>query len=380
MPRHSRPDRRDRQRRAQHRQGRGLGGAAATSTSACWPREDAVGGDWVLIHVGFAMAKIDEQEAADTREFLEQLGAPFEEGARRSAAQSMTHGRAHRHRRPARRPRLRAERAARVHQNGVGSRRPRLPRDGRSSFARRNADPVRHRPGGGPTRRRRRVHAPGDRRQARLPAIAQQRSQRRLDAPASPGPDDIALAICHGPIDTDAVEFLVEAAPGMLDDLDGRRGPGRPTIARGHRLRLHRPQRRHRDHPGGPGDHLPRALGAGPRLLRAPRPARRRLHHLRRRRGPGHRGQRRGRHRHDREGRRPGADRNRPRRGRGLGDELLCHAGVALEKVPAPTERRRHTATEEATDFCTPSSIARKPTSTPSSPIRAPRPSRRPPT
>ena len=42
--------------------------------------EDAVGlGDWVLIHVGFAMAKIDEQEAADTREFLEQLGAPFEQ-------------------------------------------------------------------------------------------------------------------------------------------------------------------------------------------------------------------------------------------------------------------------------------------------------------
>ena len=41
---------------------------------------DAVGvGDWVLIHVGFAMAKIDEEEARATREFLEQLGAPYEE-------------------------------------------------------------------------------------------------------------------------------------------------------------------------------------------------------------------------------------------------------------------------------------------------------------
>jgi hydrogenase expression/formation protein HypC len=41
---------------------------------------DAVGlGDWVLIHVGFAMSKIDEAEAQATREFLEQLGAPYEE-------------------------------------------------------------------------------------------------------------------------------------------------------------------------------------------------------------------------------------------------------------------------------------------------------------
>lgn len=42
--------------------------------------EDAVNiGDWVLIHVGFAMSKIDEAEAQATREFLEQLGAPYEE-------------------------------------------------------------------------------------------------------------------------------------------------------------------------------------------------------------------------------------------------------------------------------------------------------------
>jgi hydrogenase expression/formation protein HypC len=36
-------------------------------------------GDWVLIHVGFAMSKIDEAEAKSTLEFLEELGTPFEE-------------------------------------------------------------------------------------------------------------------------------------------------------------------------------------------------------------------------------------------------------------------------------------------------------------
>ncbi len=36
-------------------------------------------GDWVLIHVGFAMSKVDEEEARATREFLESLGAPWEE-------------------------------------------------------------------------------------------------------------------------------------------------------------------------------------------------------------------------------------------------------------------------------------------------------------
>ena len=36
-------------------------------------------GDWVLIHVGFAMSKIDEEEAKATREFLELLGDPYRE-------------------------------------------------------------------------------------------------------------------------------------------------------------------------------------------------------------------------------------------------------------------------------------------------------------
>jgi hydrogenase expression/formation protein HypC len=42
--------------------------------------DDAAGvGDWVLIHVGFAMSKIDADEARETREFLEALGEPFEQ-------------------------------------------------------------------------------------------------------------------------------------------------------------------------------------------------------------------------------------------------------------------------------------------------------------
>ena len=36
-------------------------------------------GDWVLIHVGFAMSLIDAAEAEATLEFLRALGDPFEE-------------------------------------------------------------------------------------------------------------------------------------------------------------------------------------------------------------------------------------------------------------------------------------------------------------
>jgi len=36
-------------------------------------------GDWVLIHVGFALSKIDEEEARATRRFLETLGDPYEQ-------------------------------------------------------------------------------------------------------------------------------------------------------------------------------------------------------------------------------------------------------------------------------------------------------------
>ena len=44
--------------------------------------EDGVGvgaGDWVLIHVGFAMSKVDEAEALETRRMLESMGADYEQ-------------------------------------------------------------------------------------------------------------------------------------------------------------------------------------------------------------------------------------------------------------------------------------------------------------
>ncbi len=38
-----------------------------------------VAGDWVLIHVGFAISKIDEEEARFTRELLEGMGREYEQ-------------------------------------------------------------------------------------------------------------------------------------------------------------------------------------------------------------------------------------------------------------------------------------------------------------
>jgi hydrogenase expression/formation protein HypC len=36
-------------------------------------------GDWVLIHVGFAISQVDEEEARATRELLERMGADYEQ-------------------------------------------------------------------------------------------------------------------------------------------------------------------------------------------------------------------------------------------------------------------------------------------------------------
>ncbi|MDX8034933.1 HypC/HybG/HupF family hydrogenase formation chaperone [Lentzea sp. BCCO 10_0856] len=36
-------------------------------------------GDWVLIHVGFAMSRIDEEEARSALEFLETLGKAYQD-------------------------------------------------------------------------------------------------------------------------------------------------------------------------------------------------------------------------------------------------------------------------------------------------------------
>lgn len=42
------------------------------------PDGGVVPGDWVLIHVGFAMSRVDEAEAAATLELLERMGAEYE--------------------------------------------------------------------------------------------------------------------------------------------------------------------------------------------------------------------------------------------------------------------------------------------------------------
>jgi hydrogenase expression/formation protein HypC len=41
--------------------------------------ESAHPGDWVLIHVGFALSKVDEDEALATRKLLESMGAEYEQ-------------------------------------------------------------------------------------------------------------------------------------------------------------------------------------------------------------------------------------------------------------------------------------------------------------
>jgi hydrogenase expression/formation protein HypC len=44
--------------------------------------DDAGVGDWVLIHVGFAISKVDEDEARATRDLLERMGADYEQELR----------------------------------------------------------------------------------------------------------------------------------------------------------------------------------------------------------------------------------------------------------------------------------------------------------
>ena len=42
-------------------------------------QDPPVPGEWVLIHVGFALSKIDEQEAAAALEYLEGIGQAYED-------------------------------------------------------------------------------------------------------------------------------------------------------------------------------------------------------------------------------------------------------------------------------------------------------------
>jgi hydrogenase expression/formation protein HypC len=46
-------------------------------------------GEWVLIHVGFAMSRIDEEEARATLELLEQMGAEYEQELEELAGSSI---------------------------------------------------------------------------------------------------------------------------------------------------------------------------------------------------------------------------------------------------------------------------------------------------
>ena len=69
-----------------------VGGVKRTVNIACIVNEDhpvaSCLGDWVLVHVGFAMARIDEAEAARTLALLTEMGemqAEFE--AMRDSAQ-----------------------------------------------------------------------------------------------------------------------------------------------------------------------------------------------------------------------------------------------------------------------------------------------------
>ena len=41
--------------------------------------EDVRPGDWILIHVGFALSKIDEEEAAAAMNFLESIGQAYDD-------------------------------------------------------------------------------------------------------------------------------------------------------------------------------------------------------------------------------------------------------------------------------------------------------------
>ena len=41
--------------------------------------DDPEPGDWVLVHVGFAISRVDEEEARATLALLEQMGAEYEQ-------------------------------------------------------------------------------------------------------------------------------------------------------------------------------------------------------------------------------------------------------------------------------------------------------------
>jgi hydrogenase expression/formation protein HypC len=54
-----------------------VSGARRRVNVALLEDEDLKVGDWVLIHVGFALAKLDEQEAAETLQLLEGMAKAY---------------------------------------------------------------------------------------------------------------------------------------------------------------------------------------------------------------------------------------------------------------------------------------------------------------
>jgi hydrogenase expression/formation protein HypC len=58
----------------------------AVSTALC---PDAGVGDWVLIHVGFALDRIDEDQARETLALLEQMGEAYEQELREIRASAV---------------------------------------------------------------------------------------------------------------------------------------------------------------------------------------------------------------------------------------------------------------------------------------------------
>jgi hydrogenase expression/formation protein HypC len=57
-----------------------IAGVRRTVSLGLLDGDDAAGpGDWVLIHVGFALAKVDAEEAAAQLKLLEAMGAEYEQ-------------------------------------------------------------------------------------------------------------------------------------------------------------------------------------------------------------------------------------------------------------------------------------------------------------
>ncbi len=56
-----------------------VAGVRRTVSIALLADDPPVPGDWILIHVGFALSKIDEEEAAAALEFLESIGKAYED-------------------------------------------------------------------------------------------------------------------------------------------------------------------------------------------------------------------------------------------------------------------------------------------------------------